>query len=63
MYFIIDIAKVVEVFCFIDDFCQEVAHYFSSHTLPKGLYAKHPAGRKPFFSESVLTIMTLLITY
>ena len=60
MYFIIDTAKVVEVFCFIDDFCQEVAHYFSSHPLPKGLYDKHPAGRKPSLSESeVLTILTL----
>ncbi|RDV12575.1 hypothetical protein DXT99_22690 [Pontibacter diazotrophicus] len=60
MHFIIDTAKVVEVFCFIDDFCKEVQEYFASHPLPKGLSEKHPAGRRPALSESeVLTILTL----
>lgn len=60
MYFIIDTAKVVEVFCEIDDFCLEVKEYFSSHPLPEGLGPRHPAGRKPSLSESeVLTILVL----
>ncbi len=60
MHFIIDTTKVVEVFCFIDDFCQEVKAYFASHPLPKGLAPKHLAGRRPSLSESeVLTILTL----
>lgn len=60
MHFIIDTAKVVEVFCFIDDFCKEVEDYFTHHPLPKGLSEKHPAGRKPSLSESeVLTILVL----
>ena len=60
MHFIIDTAKVVEVFCLIDDFCLEVKEYFASHPLPKGLQQRHPAGRKPSLSESeVLTILTL----
>ncbi|MFD1188002.1 hypothetical protein ACFQ2O_17450, partial [Pontibacter rugosus] len=60
MHFILDTAKVVEVFCFIDDFCKEVQEHFASHPLPKGLLEKHPAGRKPALSESeVLTILTL----
>ncbi|WP_161887865.1 IS982 family transposase [Pontibacter russatus] len=60
MHFIIDTARVVEVFCFIDDFCKEVEDYFTSHPLPKGLLEKHPAGRKPSLSESeVLTILVL----
>ena len=58
--FIIDTAKVVEVFCFIDDFCQQVAAYFSSHPLPAGLEQRHPAGRKAALCESeVLTILVL----
>jgi hypothetical protein len=60
MHFIIDTAKVVEVFCFIDDFCQQVARYFSSHPLPKGLQRCHAAGRKPSLCESeVLAILVL----
>lgn len=60
MYFVIDTCKVVEVFCAIDDFCLQVKEYFTSHPLPSGLEARHPAGRKPSLSESeVLTILTL----
>lgn len=60
MCFIIDTFKVVEVFCFIDDFCLEVKDYFTTHPLPEGLQKGHPAGRKPSLSESeVLTILTL----
>ena len=60
MYFVIDTAKVVEVFCFIDDFCKEVAADFTSHPLPKGLSLRSCAGRKPSLSESeVLTILVL----
>jgi len=60
MYFIIDTCKVVEVFCFIDDFCKEVKDYFTHHPLPQGLLEKHPAGRRSSFSESeVLTILVL----
>lgn len=60
MCFVIDTEKVVEVFCFIDDFCQEVAAYFASHPLPKGLSLRTGAGRKPSLSESeVLTILVL----
>lgn len=60
MYFIIDTCKVVEVFCFIDDFCNEVKAYFASHPLPKGLFEKQPSGRRPSLSESeVLTILVL----
>ena len=60
MHFIIDTAKVVEVFCEIDDFCLQVQEYFTSHPLPAGLEPRHPAGRKPSLSESeVLTILCL----
>ncbi len=61
MYFIIDTFKVVEVFCFIDDFCLEAKQYFASHPLPQGLAPRHPAGRKPSLSESELP--TILVLY
>jgi hypothetical protein len=60
MYFVIDTRKVVEVFCFIDDFCQEVTHYLAAHPLPQGLQARAAAGRKASLRESeVLTILVL----
>jgi len=60
MYFVIDTSKVVEVFCFIDDFCKEVSAYLATHPLPKGLFLRPCAGRKPSLSESeVLTILVL----
>ena len=60
MYFIIDTFKVVEVFCFIDDFCQEVKAYFASHPLPKELAPRSSAGRRASLSESeVLAILVL----
>ncbi len=60
MYFIIDTTKLVEVFCFIDDFCQEVEHYFATHPLPAGLQPRRVVGRKATLSVSeVLTILTL----
>lgn len=60
MYFVIDTRKVVEVFCFIDDFCLQVTHYLATHPLPPGLQARACAGRKPALSESeVLTILVL----
>nr|WP_230679900.1 IS982 family transposase [Pontibacter sp. 172403-2] len=55
-----DTAKVVEVFCFLDDFCKEVAAYFATHPLPAALHPRSCAGRKPSLSESeVLTILVL----
>lgn len=60
MYFVIDTRKVVEVFCFIDDFCGQVSHYLASHPLPPGLAPRAAAGRRPSLSESeVLTILVL----
>lgn len=60
MYFVIDTRKVVEVFCFIDDFCQQVRDYLATHPLPAGLQARAGAGRKASLSESeVLTILVL----
>jgi hypothetical protein len=60
MYFVIDTRKVVEVFCFIDDFCQQVKQYLATHPLPQGLEARRAAGRKAALSESeVLTILVL----
>lgn len=60
MYFVIDTRKVVEVFCFIDDFCQEVKQYLATHPLPQGLQSRATIGRKASLSESeVLTILVL----
>ena len=60
MYFVIDTRKVVEVFCFIDDFCKQVSQYLASHPLPVGLGPRAVAGRKASLSESeVLTILVL----
>jgi IS5 family transposase len=60
MYFVIDTRKVVEVFCFIDDFCQQVKQYLATHPLPQGVEQRHAAGRKASLSESeVLTILVL----
>jgi hypothetical protein len=60
MYFVIDTRKVVEVFCFIDDFCQQVSQYLATHRLPLGLEPRAAAGRKASLSESeVLTILVL----
>jgi hypothetical protein len=60
MYFVIDTRKVVEVFCFIDDFCEQVRQYVASHPLPPPLAPRAAAGRKPALSESeVLTILVL----
>jgi hypothetical protein len=48
------------VFCFIDDFWQEVQHYLSTHPLPAGLQPRSGVGRKATLSVSeVLTILTL----
>ncbi len=59
--FIIDTTKIIEVFCFIDDFCKEVEEFYQTHPLPEGLKKKKSAaGRKSSLSESeVLTIMVL----
>ena len=59
--FIIDTTKIVEVFCFTDDFCKEIESFYSTHPLPEGLEKrKSAAGRKPSLSESeVLTILVL----
>jgi hypothetical protein len=60
LMFVIDTTKIIEVFCFIDDFCKEVAVYYATHPLPAGLTPRHPAGRKASLSESeVLTILVL----
>jgi hypothetical protein len=60
MFFVIDTRKVVEVFCFIDDFCQQVKQYLATHPLPQGFEPPSAAGRKPALSESeVLTILVL----
>jgi hypothetical protein len=60
MYFVIDTKKVVEVFCFIDDFCQQVNQYLAGSSAPLGLLPRAAAGRKPSLSESeVLTIQVL----
>ena len=59
--FIIDTTKIVEVFCFIDDFCEEIESFYSTPPLPEGIEKrKSAAGRKPSLSESeVLTILVL----
>ncbi len=58
--FVIDTRKVVEVFCFIDDFCQQISHYLATHPLPQPLTPRTGAGRKASLSESeVLTILVL----
>ena len=59
--FIIDTTKIIEVFCFIDDFCKEVESFYQTNPLPEGLEKrKSAAGRKPSLSESeVLTILVL----
>jgi hypothetical protein len=60
MYFVIDTRKVVEVFCFMDDFCQQVSQYLATHPLPLGLEPRAAGGRKASLSESeVLTILVL----
>lgn len=60
--FIIDTTKIVEVFCFIFDFCKEVETFYSTHPLPEGLEKrKSAAGRKPSLSES--GILTILVLY
>jgi hypothetical protein len=58
--FVIDTRKIVEVFCFIDDFCKEIQAYYATHPLPAGLQTRPVAGRKAALSESeVLTILVL----
>ena len=58
--FVIDTRKIVEVFCFIDDFCKEIQAYYATHSLPAGIKARPAAGRKAALSESeVLTILVL----
>lgn len=60
LMFVIDTRKIVEVFCFVDDFCKEVQAYYATHPLPVGLEPRHSAGRKAALSESeVLTILVL----
>jgi hypothetical protein len=58
--FVIDTFKLIEVFCFIDDFCKEVEAYYATHPLPQGLAPRQLAGRKASLSASeVLTILVL----
>jgi hypothetical protein len=60
LMFVIDTRKIVEVFCFIDDFCKEVQAYYATHPLPAGLRPRPAAGRKGALTESeVLTILVL----
>lgn len=58
--FVIATRKIVEVFCFVDDFGKEGQAYYATHPLPVGLEPRHSAGRKAALSESeVLTILVL----
>jgi len=44
--FVIDTRKIVEVFCFIDDFCKEIQAYYATHPLPAGGGQKGGLSRK-----------------
>ena len=59
--FVIDTLKIVEVFCFTDDFCKDLQAYYATHPLPAGLSPRHAAGRKASLSES--EVLTILILY
>jgi len=59
--FVTDTVKLIEVFCFVDDFCKEVESYYASHPLPAGLTPKHAAGRRASLSES--EVLTIVVFY
>ena len=59
--FIIDTAKLVEVFCTIDDFTKEVADFYATHPLPAGLEPVSTRGRHSSLSES--EVLTILVGY
>lgn len=58
--FIINTTKIIEVFCFIDDFCKEIDSFYCRHPLPEGMIKRNNRGRRSSLSESeVLTILVL----
>jgi len=44
--------KITEMFCFIDNSCEENQVFYATHLLPTGFEAQHLAGWKTVFSES-----------
>lgn len=61
MHYVIDISKVIEIFCEADDFCKLHDEYLQKKALSEGLKSTNNVGRKAQLSSS--EILTIIIFY
>lgn len=57
MHYVIDISKVIEIFCEADDFCKLHDEYLQKKALSEGLKSTNNVGRKAQLSSSEIEIV------